>query len=63
MSTWDERDLKDDVCPSCGVTYHVKYKELPLKDTDDSKCSCGHVMRAWRETGMYTYRLASTPNS
>lgn len=55
MATWDVTDMKDETCPKCGLVYSVKYESLPLKDDDKFTCSCGEVLRSWRETGMYMY--------
>jgi hypothetical protein len=55
MATWDVTVLKNETCPNCQMVYSVKYISLPLKDVDQFTCSCGQVLRSWRETGMYTY--------
>lgn len=55
MPTWDVSELPNETCPKCGKKYSVKYESLPLKDDDQFSCSCGRVMRSWRETGMYMY--------
>lgn len=57
MATWDVFELDNEKCPSCGTVYAVRYKELPLKDKDRFTCSCGELMRSWKETGMYMYSL------
>lgn len=58
MATWDEFDMDDEECSSCGAVYSVRYKELPLKDKDTFHCSCGELIRSWKETGMYMYSLS-----
>lgn len=58
MATWDETKLKDEACPVCGTVYHVTHKSLPLKDKATFTCKCGHVLREWKETGMYIYTKA-----
>ncbi len=63
MSTWDETELGDETCSQCGAEYSVTYKSLPLKDKDEFICSCGNVMRSWKETGMYMYTLISGGDS
>lgn len=55
MATWDESLLPNDTCPECGTEYRVKFQKLPLRDEDHFTCDCGHVMKRWKETGMYTY--------
>lgn len=57
MAVWQEFDLGDEECPSCGAVYSVRYKELPLKDDDEFHCSCGELIRSWKECGMYMYTL------
>lgn len=59
MATWDETEQGEETCSNCGAVYSVTYKSLPLKDDDSFHCSCGELMRSWRETGMYMYSLVS----
>ena len=62
MSTWGETELQNKTCPNCGKEYSVKYQSLPLKDDDKFTCSCGEVLRSWRETGMYMYTEVANEN-
>jgi hypothetical protein len=55
MATWDITELQNETCLNCGKKYTVKYQSLPLRDDDKFTCSCGKVLRSWRETGMYMY--------
>jgi hypothetical protein len=55
MATWDWNTLANENCPKCGTEYKVSYQELPLKDKDSYTCECGHVMREWKSTRMYSY--------
>jgi hypothetical protein len=59
MATWDENELSNEICPNCGMEYSVVFKKLPLRDDDRFVCTCGHVMRKWKETGMYMYQAIS----
>ena len=62
MATWDVTKLQDEICAGCGAIYRVEHKSLPLKDKDSFVCSCGHLMREWKETGMYMYTRADSGN-
>lgn len=62
MSAWKITELKNETCSKCGQEYSVKYESLPLKDADEFICSCGEVLRSWRETGMYVYSTINNEN-
>ena len=57
MAAWEITSLPNEKCPKCGATYSVKYESLPLKDKDNFTCTCGEILRSWKETGMYIYDL------
>jgi predicted Zn finger-like uncharacterized protein len=55
MSTWEEKDLENIVCPKCHTEYKVTFTSLPLREEDLFKCSCGNILKKWKTTGMYDF--------
>ena len=57
MAAWVEREIGTEECPDCGTVYKVRIIKIPLRDENEFKCKCGHVMKSWNGTLMYRYEL------
>ena len=57
MAAWVEREIGTEECPDCGTVYKVRIIKIPLRDENEFKCKCGHVMISWNGTLMYKYEV------
>jgi hypothetical protein len=45
-------------CSQCGTMYQRTETQLPVRDRNDFRCSCGEVLEFWNSSRVPVFRLA-----